>query len=570
MRRAPVSPRLREAYALPHRLVCALALLCALAGCSGPPDAPQANGTTDGPNPLAPTSAQRDAFVAQDPDVAIRQLARADYALHYALMRGTGIEQALGGKPQALAALQALGDQYERQARGLRADLPTLVPASLAGDGMNSGFAGLGIGGFVGMVGGGMVSSAVSGMSDEQLAELVKQGPIKLGDKGEAGNKFDLQFHEDGSVTQDTEFNGKVGDGLTGKIKMKVKMDACPDPEGKLTLNLTIDSTMAVDGQPGVGGSVHSEFRYERYLNDDAQLMPDDGTGAHMYLDAGGHGGGAKQSFQVTMGYGRGGSNPINDVDGQGYSIFRMDEVRAAGDLMRQTFVYQQLLAEMMLRGSGKGGAWESGRCVTLKPTASPGKRKGARPNTAYDIEAAPRAKSDGAPTGGTVRATLDGASRLQPQGKVQADATFAYGNPEKKDESATITFEARSKRGVGRATLEFDTKRTQAYLAEGGLDDFHGVGVICDLSQTFTISGGGNTVTFTPTGDKSGTYTYAGNMGGVGVSGNGTWSAVADENGGTLKGTGNGCVRTPFGTRCGSGTEVYTLKPMAACPEGQ
>ena len=167
------------------------------------------------------------------------------------------------------------------------------------------------------------------------------------------------------------------------------------------------------------------------------------------------------------------------------------------------------------------------------------------------------------------MRATLDGATRLQPQGKVDADASFAYANPEKKDDAATITFEARSKRGVGKATLQFDTKRVQAYLAEGGLDAFHGVGLVCDLGQPFTIRGGGNTVTFTPTGDKSGTYRYAGTMQGIGVHGSGTWRATADEHGGTLKGSGNGCVRTPMGTRCSGGTETYTLKPMAPCPEG-
>lgn len=548
-----------------------LLLLAVLAGCSGPSDAPRAGADTPprAANPLAPTAAQRDAFQAQGPEPAIRQLARADYVLHYAVMRGTGIEQALGGQARALAALQALGDQYERQARGMRADLPRLVPATLVGDGMGSGFAGLGIGGFVGMVGGGMVNGAVSGMSDDQLANLVKRGPIKLGDTGENGNTLEMQVQPDGSMTQDTNFTGKVTDTLTGKIRMKVKMDACPDPEGKLTISMTIDSTMSVNGQPGVGGSVHSEYRYERYLDDDAQLMPDDGTAAHMYLRAGGHGGGASQSFEATIGYGRGGSNPIIEADGKGYSIFHMDEVKAVGDLIKSTFVYQQLLAEMMLRGSGKGGAWESGRCVVLEPTTTPARRTGARPDTAYDIQAAPRAKSDGAPTGGTVRATLDGATRLQPQGKVDADASFAYANPEKKDDAATITFEARSKRGVGKATLQFDTKRVQAYLAEGGLDAFHGVGLVCDLGQPFTIRGGGNTVTFTPTGDKSGTYRYAGTMQGIGVHGSGTWRATADEHGGTLKGSGNGCVRTPMGTRCSGGTETYTLKPMAPCPEG-
>ena len=39
--------------------------------------------------------------------------------------------------------------------------------------------------------------------------------------------------------------------------------------------------------------------------------------------------------------------------------------------------------------------------------------------------------------------------------------------------------------------------------------------------------------MTFTPGNDEGGSYTYQGNMGGVGVYGNGTYSVSADENGG-------------------------------------
>ena len=123
----------------------------------------------------------------------------------------------------------------------------------------------------------------------------------------------------------------------------------------------------------------------------------------------------------------------------------------------------------------------------------------------AFDLEAKPRAKSDGAPTRGTVVATLDGGASLLPAGgKVPADAKYSYAGPEKKDQTASIDFEARSKRGVARATLEFDTKAHRSYRAEGGLQAFHG--------------------------------------------------------------TGNGCVRTPMGTRCANGTERYTLTPIETC----
>ena len=62
---------------------------------------------------------------------------------------------------------------------------------------------------------------------------------------------------------------------------------------------------------------------------------------------------------------------------------------------------------------------------------------------------------------GGTVTATLNGGASLQPaSGKVPADARYQYAGPAQKKEKATIDFEARSKRGVGKATLEFDTRQ--------------------------------------------------------------------------------------------------------------
>lgn len=105
-----------------------------------------------------------------------------------------------------------------------------------------------------------------------------------------------------------------------------------------------------------------------------------------------------------------------------------------------------------------------------------------------------------------------------------------------------------------------------RAWFAEGGLDEFHGTGTICDLSKPFTIRGSGNTVTFVATGAGTGTYTYSGVMSGFGVRGEGTWSARVDAAGGTLTGTGEGCVETPVGARCAVDTERYTLTPAPSC----
>lgn len=513
-----------------------------------------------------PTRAQMATFVAEGPDPTLRKLAVADYWLHYKLMQASGIERELGGEAQAIAALQALGNAYERKLRGAEADMPKLVPAAFTGEGMASGFMGMGMGGFLGMMTGGTVGSAVGSMSDEHLAELVAKGPLKFDNKS---GSAEIQLGKDGSISQSMEFEVNEG-GLNGKVAIKTRMTACPDKEGRVEVAMDVDSRMSVTGKPGTGGSIHSTFKYERFLDDDAHLMDsDDGSASSLRIKMSGSENFQSQSVDITVGRQRGGEPIFENHGEQGLSIFRPKEVEHTRQLLQSAALLQALIAEFTLRGLGSatGAPWESGRCVKLDVTSNPSKRKGIRPNTAFDIEARPRATADGRPAGGTVTAALRGGSSLQPaSGKVPADAKYGYAGPDKKNEEASIAFEARSKRGVGKATLEFDTRQVRAYAAEGGLDDFHGTGTICDLAQQFTISGSGNTVTFTPSSDRGGSYSYQGNMSGIGVSGSGTYTASADEHGGTITGTGNGCVQTPMGTHCGNGTEIYRLTPIAPC----
>ena len=354
--------------------------------------------------------------------------------------------------------------------------------------------------------------------------------------------------------------------GVNGKVKMKSKMDACPDENGKVTVEIEVDSQMSVQGKPGTGGSVHTQFKYERYLDDDAHLIDTaDGAASSLHVRMGGIENFESQFVDVTTGHKRGGEASFEHHAEGGLSIFRMDEVERIQKLLQATELLQTLMAEAMLRGLTGGSSWESGRCIDLKVTSDPAKRKGVRPSTAFDLEAKPRAKEGGATVGGTVTATLNGGASLQPaSGKVEVDAKYGYTGPEKKDESASISFESRSKRGVGKATLEFDTKALRSYRMEGGAGDFHGVGQVCDLEQQFFVEGGGNTVRFEPSSSAGGTYSYSGNMSGFRIYGHGTYTVkYQDEVAVGITAQGPGSVVSSAGTHTGEGTEEYQLTPM-------
>ena len=520
----------------------------ALAACSPSPDAPtDSESATPAQSSHIPTQADIDRFRAAGPEPVLQDIRPLDYWLHYKLMQATGMEQALGGEAQAVAALQAIGNAYERKLRGMQAEAPKMIPVAFTGEGMTSGVVGLGMGMGVGYMTGGLATSAASSMSDEQLAELRAKGPFK--DDGQHG-KVELSYDESGGVDQTMEFDVDEG-GLTGKVKTRIRMEACPDPQGKVTVKIDVDSQMRVKGKAGTGGYVRAQFTYDRYLDDDAHLIStNDGGASKMDIQMGGFENYQGQHVNITTGHERGGKPFVQSNSETGFSIFRPSEVSRTNDLINGAERTMSLIAEMMLRGIGSANApWESGRCVDLQVTSSPGKRKGVAPGTAFEVEAKPRAKSDGLPAGGTVTATLSGGASLQPDGKVRADAKYSYEAPGEKDKSASIAFEARSKRGVGRATAEFDTKQG-AHRISGGQNDFQANHTVCALDTPFDIrSSAGLTMHMVPSGATGGAWTQSGNAGGVSWSGGGRYTLSLDDSGnGTLSASGTSIISTPLG----------------------
>jgi hypothetical protein len=227
-------------------------------------------------------------------------------------------------------------------------------------------------------------------------------------------------------------------------------------------------------------------------------------------------------------------------------------------------------------------GVWEGGKCVRIDTQVTPAQRSHAKPSTNFRIFAAPRSTVDGSPVGGTVRGTLQGASALDPAAtRLRADATFSYVAPGERDQQATVSLEARSKRGVGKATLDFDTKQGRGYVMEGGAKELHFKGQVCDIEGTFfLLSDTENTrvtLRFEPESTGGGRYSYSGTMTGFDdkgrkytfpVHGKGEYALKRD--GDAVVGIdahGPGTVETPYGPLTAEGSEKYTLKPLGDEP---
>lgn len=109
--------------------------------------------------------------------------------------------------------------------------------------------------------------------------------------------------------------------------------------------------------------------------------------------------------------------------------------------------------------------------------------------------------------------------------------------------------------------------KCKKSYSISGGAGEFFGTGTICDIEQSWTVTGSGVTVTFTPSSANGGTYAYSGSMSGFAVSGSGEYTVTyADDIAVSIQAGGEGSVSGGGGGASGSGDENYTLTLL---PEG-
>jgi hypothetical protein len=166
-----------------------------------------------------------------------------------------------------------------------------------------------------------------------------------------------------------------------------------------------------------------------------------------------------------------------------------------------------------------------------LDVTSDPSKRNGAHPNTGYRTTVTPRANADNAQTRGGHRHA----------------AALSTLNP-------SIAFESRSKRGVGKATLDFATL-ANAWHVEGDEGTHEGSGIVCDITRLFDIPGRSEQMHFVPDSAQGGTFILSHDFSFGSVSGGGSYAQELDGEGGTLvtNGTGAGMVK-------GAGRSFYPL----------
>jgi hypothetical protein len=541
-----------------------------VAGCSSPGSAAPsasaaapASASASGPADVAALQA----FAALPPAEQEAQLQALTASLDRQLMTMSGLEQELGGAAKADAAYAALTASVRQFAQNLvdkpdfgrfGAPVPAEDPPTIGG---------MMFGNF--MIGSLMQEAAVSAAKDIAPGDGAQQsqslGDAPSGGKGSVSADGDLSRS---SVGVDGEF---TVDGITGKLKTIVTVSPCPDAKGEFTSTTNMTASVTSAGG-GTGSNLSIEMTIKGQVDDNAELVSyDTDTRTQSAKFEGGKG----QFVDLTVGW---------TVAGKDWTSTRGKINRTGGNVTDQFATEQgkwSTFTAIMLQGKAVDAAkqaWQSGRCVALKPTTQPSKRTALSPSSSLTISAAPRSKVDGGPVGGTVTATLTGDTSVSPAGsKVPADATFTYVAPGEKDKSATVSLEARSKRGVAKADVNFDTKQS-AYEISGTIPSVPSgitvTGKTCDVTKPFTASTTGDAVgafTFTPSDDQSGKAVFKGKVGNapLKMSGGGSYtiSAAPDGSASTLDFTWKSTIHIPVvGNQTRSGPVSLTLTPIAPC----
>lgn len=464
------------------------AALAVLTGCHGR-DSDPSNGNPETPEPvehafldLSSTALSQEIsrFQAQDLTAQLNELSAVELPAQRALLTWTGVEAELGGAAATDTALTAVANSIRDTGLFRLASLKTLPqlsqathtdpaqliqalrnqaeqrlplkrPSGPAGQMTVQDATGQGANGFLGLG----LTFIETGVASKLMTRATNNGQT-IEHKGSPTQEGNNSGTSNLSATRDKihyESNSQgVQDGLEVKLKSQINLTPCPDANGKVTVHIVSDGSVTKAGG-STGANTKIVIDAAGYYNDDAELASEFDYQVHVEQASFENNRGAFLDVDYTGEAGKPGSMRVNRASSQATPA----HVDMTNALARVAII----LAYSVISDTQE--AMASGRCVKLEPTTVGSQRSGIEPSTSFQIFAAPRSQIDGGPVGGTVKASLEGGASLSPANtKVPADATFAYTAPSEYERSASVSLEARSRRGIAKATVAFDTKKKE------------------------------------------------------------------------------------------------------------
>lgn len=334
----------------------------------------------------------------------------------------------------------------------------------------------------------------------------------------------------------------------------------CPDPSGKVEFKIKL-------GQAGRAGSGNSmiydksrEAAITAYVDDNADIASADIKTQHSERSTAG---GRQVYIESATDW------HLNGEDWKSLHLTDHRTVRASSQASEtdQSLILDGMKHSLVLAMGALYGAkarWEDGACVRINAT-SPGTVK---PKATSNIPVSVTHRQEGTAVPAKVTVELEGGQSVSPSLIPHAPGDVTHVAVDKESVTMTITLKARSKRGGAREWLKIVTKG-MVFKLDGGADEFHGTGIVCDFEKPFKVKGDGLTLTFTPSSKSGGTYKYSGTLQGFAAWGNGTYTVKYDgDNPVHVTAKGPGTVKTPMGDMTADGTEEYSVSAsQSGCP---
>ena len=381
-------------------------------------------------------------------------LAAADLENEMALSGSSGLIRELGGEMVARAAWAGVGLQAKGEADAAKTfgtqqtqSAPNIKWPGVRPQAGGAGSAAEAFG--AGWLGGSLFNAVVL----QGVFDSYSQG--ESGTKPYASTTGDVKATAalaDTFITLDATMNFSFA-GLRATIETHSKVP-CPDVTGLMVINSSLDVT----GKAG-NAFQHARFTFELIaeVDDDAKLTGRNQLKSRIEYNTAD----SSKGYDVTNGSADVSVTEFADGNfGDAKGTYQGMTEKESLQWMNVGLISGVLYRQYVLPELPK--MLDAGRCVaiTVQPSAGPMKLE---PFSNVDLLTKPRAKisNSGVTTGGTVEASFKknaGGAITESGDKVPADATFHYIAPLAYNQTETVTFEARSKRGTGKLDYTLTT----------------------------------------------------------------------------------------------------------------
>ena len=287
---------------------------------------------------------------------------------------------------------------------------------------------------------------------------------------------------------------------ILGTATGSIDVNACPDETGLAEGRLTLALSEGITGGSGGGaGSSHAVDAPLRLIDgDDAHLVR---TELDASVEAAGHGPGTAggdpgapfdwaMSGVVPLELGAGGDITI---DRSGFTMTGRDATDAdvAGAINHAVVGSVSIAREI---GREAERFWRSGKCIDLKASEQ---SRAVEPDEQLTIDVAPVHRFDGQPVKAPVSAALQGTKSVEPANTpVDPPASFDFIAGHNPGEKGALTLTQTGRRGIGKATLDFEVKPVELALSIRSVTSYsptQGVGSDGVITVAVTLKPGAN-----------------------------------------------------------------------------